>query len=392
MTEPPATPEQLELLRAHRPYLQYSQDPYRICSPKVLVDTPPNELRRADGSVVCACGNAERLLSLDALARYPGDPGDPAPTDYLTAIRGADDDPPPLQDDPAYAHRVYGRVVDDGRGGRWLQYWFWIYWNQKRLLGRGAHEGDWEMIQIHLGPDGRPDRMTFAQHEHGEARRLGGREPVITQRGPDGNEHVVVFVAPFSHASYYTAGTKIYAGGTDNPDLSGPRVFPEVEPLGPWAEWPGRWGASRGRWPTRGTGNSPRSPGHQGIRWTHPDRYHLSANARKPFEVVLRALWGLGFMTYPHAPSIEPRLDGRTLHVDYELRPTLLRRPRHVLFSAHSGDRSLATHLLERAPRRGSVELELPDELEACTVRATAYNRLNQASDPAEREAYASGG
>jgi hypothetical protein len=51
-------------------------------------------------------------LSLDSLSA-DGDPGE-----YLEATGYSETEPPPLQDEPAYAYRVYGRVVDDGRSGK----------------------------------------------------------------------------------------------------------------------------------------------------------------------------------------------------------------------------------------------------------------------------------
>ena len=129
--EQAATPEELELLREHRPLLQYSQDPFRICSARTIVDTDGNALHRPDGSSVAVGAG----LALDSLA------ADVNPDEYLEATGYSETEPPHLQEDPAYACRVYGRAVDDGSGGTWLQYWFWVYFNQKRLLGFGSHEG-----------------------------------------------------------------------------------------------------------------------------------------------------------------------------------------------------------------------------------------------------------
>jgi hypothetical protein len=379
--EAPATPEELELLERHRPLLQYSQDPFRICSARTITETEGNALRRKDGTTtIAAAGDG---LSLDLLAEYD----DPANTDYIEATGDPHETPPPLQEAPDYKDRVYGRVVPDGRGGKWLQYWFWVYWNRKRLFAWGAHEGDWEMIQIHLGRDGDPDRVTFAQHESGEARRWRPGQSIVTETR-DGQERIVVFVAPFSHASYYSAGTKIYAGGTDNPDHSGPRVLPKVEPFGGWVDWPGRWGGSkRGR--LIPVGASPPSPSSQGVKWTRPDAYHRLSAARKPWEAVLRAIWGIGFLTYPREPVLtEARIEGRRVHVGFETRGRLLRRGRHLIVTAHDPDnRAIGTTIVRRAPRRGTAEIELDRDATTCVVRMTAYNRLRQASAVAEREA-----
>lgn len=379
--EAPATPEELELLRLHRPLLQYSQDPFRICSARTLTDTEGNALRRKDGSEVIA--KAGDGLSLDLLAEYD----DPKRSDYIEATGDPHEVPPPLQEHPDYRDRVYGRVVEDGRGGRWLQYWFWVYWNRKRLLAWGAHEGDWEMVQIHLDRGGRPNRVTFAQHESGEARHWRPGTSIVTETR-EGNERIVVFVAPFSHASYYRAGTKVYAGGTDNPDHSGPRILPEVEPFGAWVNWPGRWGGSKPKPPVP-VGASPPSPTFQGVKWTSPDLYHAKSLARKPWEVLLRALWSVGYFTYPREPEItEARIDGRRVRVGYRTRGRWLRHGRHLMITAHDPeDRTIGTKIEKRAERSGAAEVELDRDAKTCVVRMTAHNRLRQASAVAEREA-----
>jgi hypothetical protein len=371
--EPPATREQLELLREHRPLLQYSQEPYRMCSARTIVDTEGNALRRPDGSTVRAGGG----LSLDSLS----DGADPA--EHLVATGYSETQPPRLQADPAYANRVYGRVVDDGRGGVWLQYWFWIYLNQKRLLGFGSHEGDWEMIQIHLGRNGEPDRVTFAQHEHGDARRWGPERGMRLQHA-DGHERIVVFVAPFSHASYYSTGTKFYAGGTDSPDELGPLELPDVEPFGAWASWPGRWGGTRTR-----SGTSPPGPACQGSKWSNPDRHHALQRSVKLWQRALKGLWIAGHLTYPRQPRITARIDGTVVHGTFEKRG-LIRRGRHLYVSAHSvSDRTLVggPRIEKYAGGSGRFELELGGAVDRCLVHATAYNRFRQTSETATVEA-----
>ena len=371
--DPPATPEELDLLREYRPLLQYSQDPFRICSARTIVDTEGNALHRPDGSTVPAGAG----LSLDSLSAV-ADPGE-----YLEATGHSETEPPPLQGDPAYADRVYGRVVGDGRGGTWLQYWFWIYFNQKRLLGLGSHEGDWEMIQIHLGRNGEPDRVTFAQHDHGDARPWGSDHGMCL-RHEDGRERVVVYVAPFSHASYYSSGTKFYAGGTDSPDRLGPLELPDVEPFGAWASWPGRWGGSRAR-----IGSSPHGPACQGAKWANPDRYHALQRGLKPWQRALKALWVAGHLTYPRKPKITARIEGTVVHGTFAKRG-LIRRGRHLYVSAHSvEDRRLVggPTIEKHVGGTGRFELELQSPVDRCLVHATAYNRFRQTSEAGTVEA-----
>jgi hypothetical protein len=89
--ERPATPEELGLLRKHRPLLQYSQDPFRIASARTIVDPDGNALHRLDGSTVAVGAG----LSLDSLS------ADADPGEYLEATGYSETEPPPLQDDPA---------------------------------------------------------------------------------------------------------------------------------------------------------------------------------------------------------------------------------------------------------------------------------------------------
>lgn len=369
--EPPASPEELDLLRAHRPWLQYSQDPFRICSVRTIVDTPGNALHRVNRPPLRAGAG----LSLEALSPE-ADPGA-----YLEATGFSELAPPALQADPGYAPRVHGRVVSDSRGGSWLQYWFWLYLNQKRLLGFGAHQGDWEMIQVHVNQGGRPTRVTFAQHDHGDARRWG-RGMVIDDS--DGTERVVVFVAPFSHASYYRPGTKFYAGGTDSPDTLGPRLLPEVEPFGAWVSWPGRWGATRGRHAT-----SPAGPACQGAKWAEPSRFHRLSVGLKLWQKALKGLWIAGHLTYPRRPRVEARIEGEVLRGEVA-KSGSFRRGRHLYVTAHAvDDRRLVggPKILRcvRAAQRFEIDLRAP--VDRCVVYATAYNVWRQTSDPGRYEA-----
>jgi len=368
--EPPATPGELDLLRAHRPWLQYSQDPFRICSATTIVDTPGNALHRPDGPPL----HAGAGLSLDALSP------EASAGAYLEAPGVSELVPPALQDDPGYAPRVYGRVVGDSGGGSWLQYWFWLNYNQKRLLGFGAHQGDWEMIQIHVNQGGRPTRVTFAQHDHGDARRWGRRMEIDDS---DGSERLVVFVAPFSHASYARPGTKFYAGGTDSPDRLGPHLLPEVEPFGAWASWPGRWGATRDR-----TAKSPEGPACQGAKWTNPARFHTLSLGLKPWQKALKLLWVVGHLTYPRRPRIEARIEGGVVRA--EVARGFFRRGRHLYVTAHAlEDRRVVggPKVVPNVHSTHRFEIDLREPVERCLVYATAYNVWRQTSDPGRCEA-----
>jgi hypothetical protein len=381
-----------ERLWRHRPALVYDpQEPYRILSAASITDHPGNLLVRFDGAVLArAGGQGAARLTLALLSNYPdglrakaGDRLDEA-ADELAAARV-------LQGDPVYAGRVYGRVATDG-DLTWLQYWLWFYYNPKHLLGLGRHEGDWELVQVGLAADGSPAVVTGSQHETGEARRF---EDVRTHRSADG-VHPVVFVAPFSHANYFEPGAKPYLGGVDHPsNLLAPALPAHVEPLGHWATWPGRWGNSDGILAplSRGRlgGRSPASPARQGDRWRRPARYHEQAVERAPWRTAAAGVRQVGRLTYPRLASLEAELHGQLLTVRYALERSPLRPARFLYVTVHdedAADEVLLSQVVDIAGRRsGQAEFLLPRAPSRCLVRASAFNRARQRSDPRDARA-----
>ena len=173
-------------------------------------------------------------------------------------------------------HKVYGRVAIGASGRKWLQYWFFYYFNDYNNLVDDLHEGDWEMIQVRLDSNDQPDRITYARHNYGVHCDWGPGRTVDGVRPR-------VFVAQGSHASYGTPGqTPIHLqfplhaeddhwGGSE---LGGIDVIPPVEVIRgslPWLSWPGHWGSSLdGNFP------SPGSPATQ-PQWD-PDAYDADAS------------------------------------------------------------------------------------------------------------------
>ncbi len=375
-----------ELLRRHRPALRYdAQEPYRATSAASMTDHPGNLLVAKDGTVLArADGEGEARLSLDLLAAYPGglqagwgDRLDAGPDELAAAAK--------FQDDPGYANRVYGRVEPEDEGMKWLQYWLWFYYNPKHLLGFGKHEGDWEMVQVALDGDDRPLHATCSQHQRGEGRVWDDVEKLHTGEGV----HPVIYVAPFSHANYFEAGAHPYPGGIDNPDGSEDPVLPELEPLGGWQSWKGRWGNSSGVLQplSRGKlgGVSPKSPAHQGPRWTNPAKYHEEAEQVSFLRKLGRVVRQLGKPTYPRLRELEAALTGQRLRVSYELDRVPLRPASQLYVTVHVYEKPEVV-LLSSAPaisgREGEVELLLPRAVERCLVRASAFNAVRQRSDP----------
>src|SRR5215211_6549126 len=258
------------LLERFRPQLRCdAQEPYRAMAAESICDNSGNLLVREDGTVIAeGGGEGEAALSIAFLSAYPDDlvpaPGDRLDEtgDILAAARR-------MQGDETYANRVYGRVVRC-RDRRWLQYWFWLYYNPKHLLGFGRHEGDWEMIQLGLREDDEPELVTYAQHDRGERKRFEQLEP---HRENDG-VHPIVYVAPFSHASYFEAGTHFYLGGNRQPRrprrdaATGARGVRRVGQLG------GTVGQLTGRAlalePRQARGAQPREPGQARAQVVEP--------------------------------------------------------------------------------------------------------------------------
>jgi hypothetical protein len=284
-----------------------------------------------------------------------------------------------MEGDSLYAGRLYGRVVRDDGGRDWLQYWFWLYYNPKNLFGFGKHEGDWEMIQIGLGADGRPEVLAYAQHDSGEARKADEVEWIVR----DGGRHPVVYVSPLSHASYFEAGTHPYPVGIDHPYGDGPEASLPVEGFGDWVHWPGRWGNSE-RVIAQRVGNGPPSPSRQSSKWASPAAFQRKMG-RRTFRAVLgRLLFRLGKPFYPNPPELSARREGRRYVVGYRLDNTRLRRSRHLYLTIHDGERVIASRAVRRAGDSGSEIFRLSDGPTSPGVFGSTWNRVRQRSDLAE--------
>ena len=148
---------------------------------------------------------------------------------------------------------TYGRRVKGTDGRTWLQYWFLYATNDqdRGILRTGRHEGDWEVVQLRLGPDGRPDEATFAQHSWAERCAWKG----------------TVFVANDSHASYARAGEhgRPWPDPDDFADGRGRTVRPEVQALRRLGPLAGDVGAD-GRLVDPRRGLEPARPGLPGRR------------------------------------------------------------------------------------------------------------------------------
>jgi hypothetical protein len=263
MTEPRV------LLERHRPRLVYdSLEVYFADSAAIWTDSPTNVLRRADGTVLAK----PPTLSLEFLGPHTYADGRPVLADDAIGetTREYAAHAAALHRDPAYANRVHGHARRDRDGRLWLQYWLFYYYNDFQILGPiggGKHEGDWELVQIRLGPSEQPEQAVYSQHRTGESRAWADvRKPARAPNTP------LVYVARGSHANYFGAGTHWSGTWFDHADGRGAQVTPTLEVLGDtrpaWTQWPGSWGD------TKATSSpldaaSPRSPGRRPT-WSDP--------------------------------------------------------------------------------------------------------------------------
>ncbi len=265
------------LLQRYAPLLRYdAQDSYWADSPAIITDSylpgaRSNRLTRGDATLASSdpagTGPTFSLAYLgypsysDGSAAREDDNVDAANDDYVG-------DAQRMHGISGYGNRAYGRVMHYPSGERVLQYWLFYYYNPKTYFGAGAHEGDWEMVQVELGQTNQPVRATYAQHNGGERCDWGN-----VQRTADGRP--IVYVAEGSHASYFSSGYHFNEGGDDTSNGDGDGVIPSVTDLTPqprWAVWPGHWG---------GSGNSPTGPSHGGndAKWSSPLGWSASVDS-----------------------------------------------------------------------------------------------------------------
>jgi hypothetical protein len=359
------------LLERHKPILKFDpQYDYRALNASSALANPGNVLLREHGEVV-ARSREGQPLRLDALAGYEPEPGD-----FLALAADHPGDSGRMEWEEDHRGCIYGRVVRDG-GRTWLQYWFWLYYNPKHLFGFGKHEGDWEMVQIGLGEDLKPEVASYAQHNSGEARPWKRGAMDFHEADPD---RPLVYVAPFSHASYFKPGSQPYVLGVDDPRGDGPPADLPLAEFGDWASWPGKWGNPERSFAGR-VGRGPSSPAHQGDKWGAPDAWHRSLRYRKLRVLLGRAVHRLGFLTYPHEPvELRARREGGRVTVEWELAPR--RRGRHLYVTLHQDHLVLCTRRVRAAERSGQTSLRIPDGRTPTAVTVSVYNRVRQRSEP----------
>ena len=350
-----------ELLRRHRPFLKYdSNENYFADSAAEWTDNPGNRLLNEDGDELAAAGSGLSLAFLGD--RYP-DGSAAAKTHCISdPTKQYADQARALHAKKRYANRVYGHAVSDG-ADVWLQYWFFYFFNDYNLIGpfihAGLHEGDWEMIQIHLRNE-QPDHAVYAQHKVAEGRDWRQVDVLPGAKRP------IVYVARGSHASYFEPGTQWTGHWFDHAD--GKRRSPELklevtdesDPKFRWLRWPGHWGDTR-------AGGSPLdsdSPTGPGVHPQWDDPLRLEGNARA------EAREQAGPEGPPPIPPTPPRVSaewhGDAIRLRYQVFATEKDRwPDGLVVTVNSPDER-EPPTTERFPiktikkHRGTIELNTP--------------------------------
>src|SRR3954451_13428584 len=264
-------PDSPLLLERYKPRLVYdSQEPYFADSAATFTDSPTCTLRRANGAPIAS----PPKLSLDYLGTTAyGDGQKVLGGDLIgDTTRNYERNAKAMHDKaPRYRDRVYGHARKDSQGRLWLQYWLFYYYNDFWLLGPmvtgGKHEGDWELVQIRLGPSEQPEQVVYTQHKDAESKAW-------SDTPKEGANTPLVYVARGSHANYFGTGSHWTGHWFDQADGKGPRVTPTVEVVGDsapaWLLWPGAWGDAKVSGNTLKS-QSPISPGRR-ANWLDPSR------------------------------------------------------------------------------------------------------------------------
>jgi subtilisin family serine protease len=252
-----------DLIEAHAPLVCFHPDelhfPTRV---EALVEgaTQPlsrSDLRRRFGRPVASTTGTPRLTlgMLDDDELYNGTDIKPAKHDYLDGS---------ADDEATERFVAYARAVDDGDAW-WIQYWLFYYDNPHWLIGN--HQGDWELIQLRVGPKQQPQLQAATCFQHGKP---VGRSRADVELSDDGR--LRVYVARGSHATYFAP-----ADPRPFDQLSAEGVQEVMRPvlLDPsrdkWLDWVGRWGHTH--WGPL----LPRSPGGPAVgrdEWDDPAAVH----------------------------------------------------------------------------------------------------------------------
>jgi hypothetical protein len=365
--DPAVQPGLTSLLQRYRPEVRYdSLEAYYADSAAIITDRPGNLLKRQDGSVIAAAipGADAPKLTLEFLGPRTYGNGDPvAATDYLAQV-GTDFAAQARQMHllAGYADRVHGRVVVDSSGARWLQYWFFMYYDDPVFLGLGTHQGDVEMIQLRLDAGGQPDVASYSQHRSGLRATWSQLELAATPDGPA----PVTYSARGSHANLLRAGIQISTRSflPDHNDGRGYRVRPELVVLSdsqtPWCLWPGSWGGSRAEGLLGEIGVTANSPAalNRHRAWNDPAGFHASCDLADDLPPAGQRT-GAGLQT-PPAPAISVEPSDNATVVHYSVPAGDGPKPTHIVVGLASPDSSAPAITTTESITGTSGTIELP--------------------------------
>jgi hypothetical protein len=387
-------PDVAALLQRYRPVVAYdSQESFYADSVAIMTDrvTPGrqagrcNLLKNAAGKVLASAKPAagQPQLNLGFLRPKYANGGAAARDDYIDAT-GHDyvADARRMHALPEYRNEIYGHAVKDDQGRLYLQYFFFYYYNDKAFMGIGLHEGDWEVIQIRLDRQYRPNVLAYSQHREGARATWATTEKAKTPEGPV----PVVYAARGSHACYFRPGVHKEAPVVpDYCDAKGPRIRPKMVVVSDnspaWVRWPGRWGST----PRRNyfESDSPRGP-LQKWQWREPARFH--ASSRPAPHAVARAL---PEEEVAPAPTIAVHRDGGHAVIDYRFKKPTGDQPPPVgivvSIDAPDDDLPPATYNFPVTGLEGSVVHPLELEPRPYEVSVTAFSQAGEAGDAVTR-------
>lgn len=376
----PTGAEMTELLRRHRPFLQYdSLENFHAVSTASICEFASgkrsNSLHRADGSLIASVepSRGEPRLDLSFLGSTYADGSPARPGDYLDECGGSHAaDALELRRRGRGEDVVYGRARRDEQGRLWLQYWFFFYYEDKGLLGLEHHEGDWQVFQIRLDAEGLPDAATFGRHSSPDSLSWEQVRLAESDEGPV----AVVHPARGSHAPLPRTGTFRAPVVPDHNDGGGARARPRLVPIGDdgpgWVLWPGRWGATRRR--EYFEGDSPRGPREHPC-WWDPAELHREGH---PWAGPLAAEAAL-LAAAPAPFALEARREGGIAVVGYSFdEPEKERREPTRIVAAPvdaAGEIGVAGSFPLQG-RQGSLAIQLPAGHDWRAVRACAASAL----------------
>jgi hypothetical protein len=382
------TPDLVALLERFRPEVRYdSLESYFADSAAVISNRPGNVLKRQNGTVIATAGVPPAPLTLDFLhpTRYPNglvvdstDYIDEVGNDYEVQARE-------MHAEAQYANKVHGRVVVDATGTRWLQYWFFHYYDDPGFVGFGTHEGDIEMIQLRLDARDQPDAATYAQHRSGVQATWNQVELTDSPDGPV----PVTYSARGSHANLLRAGQQFSTRSLvpDHNDGLGPRIRPDLVVLSdsatPWSLWPGTWGGTRASGLFGGIGIAANSPAALATHraWHDPAGFHASCDVA---EVPPAGQPALLAAPGPPAPVLIPRASatGTVVQVDVPPDPARPAATKVVvgLVPTNAPMPALTRTVVLRGPSE-TVELPEPPGDASYEVRATTQSESGMTSE-----------